>query len=212
MCERISLSDWPSVICLQKHIARYNFALPYCENVNVADVGSGLGWGSSLLANVAKSVTGIEVDSESVNRSKSEFSRQIESGSLSFICSSWMDYQYTTFPFDTIVAFEVFEHIGIPMEDIIRHSYDQLRYNGILVASLPIMQGDNKYHLAGNMTYRQCREAFVQAVDWGWHEFYYQKVDNKNCSAFNVSIFYDNNQIDTEGPMDGYVIFVGGRK
>jgi len=33
MCERISLSDWPSVICLQKHIARYNFALPYCENV-----------------------------------------------------------------------------------------------------------------------------------------------------------------------------------
>lgn len=212
MCERISLNEWPSVICLQKHIARYNFALPYCENANVVDVGSGLGHGSFLLSAVAKSVTGVEVDPESVDRANSEFSTQVALGSLDFVCSSWMDYQYTGVPFDTIVAFEVFEHIGVPAEDAIRHSFDQLRHKGVLVASLPVMQGNNKYHLAGDMTYRQCREAFVQAVDWGWHEFYYQEVDSKDCSASNVSIFYDSNQIDDEGLMDGYVIFVGGRK
>lgn len=212
MCERISLDEWPSVICLQKHIARYNFALPYCANVNVADVGSGLGHGSFLLNSVAKSVTGIEVDWESVDRAEKDFSTLISLGELSFVTSSWMDYQYVNYPFDTIVAFEVFEHIGCPMGSIVEHSWYQLNHKGILIASLPVMQGNNKYHLAGDMTYKQCREVFPRAADWDWYEFYYQEIDSEKCSASNVSIYPDERPLEDDGPESGYVIFVGGRK
>lgn len=209
------------MICLQKHIARYNLALPYCEDKCVADVGSGLGWGSSLVANVSRSVCGVEIDTPSYESSVAEYAKQIADGKLQFFNQSWMAFNWgvgnEVGPLETIVAFEVFEHIACPLEEIVLHTYRQLRPRtvlspgGVLVASLPVMQGSNVYHLAGDMTYEDCRNTFLSGVDWEWYRFYYQHVDSREDSSLNVSIYDDDNGEVGAGKDSGYVIFVGGR-
>src|SRR5208283_3232186 len=49
-----------------EHFHRYCLARDLCAGLDVLDVASGEGYGSSILANVARSVIGVEIDAESV--------------------------------------------------------------------------------------------------------------------------------------------------
>lgn len=217
--ERIGLDWWPNVFCLQKHIARYNFALPYCEGLNVADVGSGLGWGSFLLSNVAKKVTGFELAEDAFSYAECEYKLSVDLDLIEFVNADWMSVDLPG-EFDTIVAFEVFEHIEAPMADIIAHTFRMLRESdsSTLIASLPVNQGQNQFHVAGDMSYQDCRRAFVEGADWGWYDFYYQRTESKVSSQDNTNIFLDfkdlgddDTRVEEYGVDSGFVIFVGGR-
>ena len=49
-----------------EHAARYSFALPFVENRLVLDIACGTGYGIALLKSVAKHVTGVDVDPQTV--------------------------------------------------------------------------------------------------------------------------------------------------
>lgn len=119
----------------------------------------------------------------------------------------WLDV-YEDEQYDTIVAFEVFEHINAPMQDIVRHTYKCLRPGGTLIGSLPIMQGKNRFHLAGDMTIRQCVVAFCPpGAEWESTKYLYQYPDEIERPWRNLSVF------DLVEPFDdvvaGIVVFVG---
>ena len=90
---------------LQEHLARYNFALAYCVDKKVLDAACGVGYGSWLLAQVAREVTGYEKDRETVSYARAHYganSRQVDLNSIYPI-----HQQY----WDVVVSFETIEHL-----------------------------------------------------------------------------------------------------
>lgn len=115
-----------------EHYHRYLFALRYCVDRAVLDVASGEGYGSALLAQVARSVTGLDVDAASVAFANAQYGsprvafRQGDAAQLPFPDGS----------FDVVVSFETIEHLADQtrfLEEIRR----VLTRTGLLIISSP---------------------------------------------------------------------------
>lgn len=96
----------------EDHLARYNWVSNKLAFDNVVlDAGCGVGYGSSILANKVKKVCSVEVDSDVVSFAKENWSKE----NIEFLEG---DLYYPPFSsnaiFDTVVAFEVIEHLISP--------------------------------------------------------------------------------------------------
>jgi 2-polyprenyl-3-methyl-5-hydroxy-6-metoxy-1,4-benzoquinol methylase len=89
-----------------EHIHRYLFALPFTKGKKVLDLASGEGYGSSLLAQSASEVIGVDLDREAVSHA----SRVYPNKNLTFVVGS-MEKVPLDELFDVIVCFEAMEHI-----------------------------------------------------------------------------------------------------
>lgn len=115
-----------------EHLHRYYFAATLVADVNVLDVGSGEGFGTAILAETAKTVTGIDVDAEIVGHSAEAYAGE----NLAFLAGSALDMPFEDRSFDVVTCFEVVEHLedhGALLEEIKRI----LRPAGLLVISTP---------------------------------------------------------------------------
>jgi len=90
-----------------EHLARYAFAEAYCANKRVLDLGCGKGYGSYALAQVAKSVTGIDLNDSSIVFARTNYSRP----NLRFDVVDATAPEFAGQSFDVIVSFEVLEHL-----------------------------------------------------------------------------------------------------
>ena len=89
-------------VCL--HIARYNFALLYCDKKKVVDAACGSGYGSSILSLVAAHVTGIDISESAISYANTRFS--LANGEYKLGDLSDMKEEA-----DVIVSFETTEHL-----------------------------------------------------------------------------------------------------
>lgn len=202
--EQIDYHNYKDMLCLQKHITRYTVALPYCTGAYVADVGSGYGCGTWWLGRPAESVVGFELNAEVCAIAAERYKAEEH---ISFRSVSWMD-EVENEQYGTIVAFEVFEHIEANLCDIIRHTYRCLKPGGILVGSLPILQGSNPYHYAGDMMALQCVVAFQPPdIEWGVKTFLLQEYDDRVDWWRNASVLEMPSNVDSI--RSGFVIFIG---
>jgi predicted HAD superfamily hydrolase/SAM-dependent methyltransferase len=91
-----------------EHWHRYQFAGLFVNDKRVLDIASGEGYGSNLLSQNAKSVVGVDISRESVNRASSVYVRD----NLTFLVGSAthvpIDQDHS---FDVIVSFETLEHL-----------------------------------------------------------------------------------------------------
>ena len=90
-----------------EHLHRYCLARDLCQGLDVLDVASGEGYGSAILANVARSVVGVEIDPESVRHAQQAFSGK----NLRFVQGSGLDLPLDDASVDAVVSFETMEHI-----------------------------------------------------------------------------------------------------
>ena len=58
---------------LNEHMARYHFAVRLARGKRVLDAGCGAGYGSAELADVAESVTGIDIAAEAVEHARAHY-------------------------------------------------------------------------------------------------------------------------------------------
>src|SRR6185369_7078285 len=58
---------------LNEHMARYHFAVRLARGKRVLDAGCGAGYGSSALAEVAESVTAVDIAAEAVDYARSHY-------------------------------------------------------------------------------------------------------------------------------------------
>jgi SAM-dependent methyltransferase len=118
---------------IYEHLHRYVLAAELASGRNVLDLGSGEGYGAAILAQVAHSVTGIEIDADSVEHAR----RRYRAANLEFMCRSVLDLEYLDdASFDLIVCFEMIEHIG-EQDTLVASARRLLKTGGLLLVSTP---------------------------------------------------------------------------
>ncbi|MFB3918016.1 MAG: class I SAM-dependent methyltransferase [Terriglobales bacterium] len=129
-----------------EHYHRYFLAREYCRDKDVLDIASGEGYGSALLAQTARSVVGVEVDSRTV-----EHARRAYEGPKYLVGNA------TCIPIgdtsvDVVVSFETLEHFR-EHDAFLNEVRRVLRPGGLLIISTPDRDlyfppnGVNEYHL-----------------------------------------------------------------
>jgi len=132
-----------------EHYHRYAFAKDLVQDKLVLDVASGEGYGSFLLADTAKTVTGVDIDNISIEHAKGKYNKE----NLSYRQASALELPFEDNHFDVIVSFETLEHL-VQHQEMLAEFNRVLKTNGILIISTPDKKHysddtgfDNEFHV-----------------------------------------------------------------
>ena len=84
-----------------EHYHRYAFAQILVKDKKVLDAACGEGYGSDILAETAKQVTGIDIDSKSIEHASNRYKKD----NLSYKHESCTQLSFTDNSFDVVVSF-----------------------------------------------------------------------------------------------------------
>jgi SAM-dependent methyltransferase len=119
-----------------EHFHRYLWAQPLVADRRVLDLASGEGFGSALLADTARSVTGIDIDERTIEHSRQSY----VAPNLDFRVASATDLSgVADGAFDAVVAFEMIEHVA-DQEVVLAEVARVLAPGGLLIISTPERQ------------------------------------------------------------------------
>lgn len=124
-------SDVSGQIAIE-HYHRYLLARAFCRGRSVLDVASGEGYGAALLAQVAASVTGVEIDAASVAHAAESFGRP----NLRYLQGDARALPLPDDSIDVAVSFETLEHLD-DQNRFLAEIRRVLRPDGLLVISTP---------------------------------------------------------------------------
>ena len=118
-----------------EHWHRYFYAQQFIKGKEVLDIACGSGYGSALMAESAASVTGVDIDAETVAYCQSVYVRD----NLRFLQGSVASIPVEgEAVFDVIVCFETIEHVDAPEQAaFLQEAKRLLRPGGILLISTP---------------------------------------------------------------------------
>jgi len=138
-----------SEIAEYEHMPRYRYALSLAADKTVLDFGCGTGYGSSILANQAKEVIGVDIDESALEWARETHRKK----NLEFRQNSDFGASLPNQYFDLVTCFEMIEHVSADHQQLIINSFAKaLKPSGMLLISTPnpditALYGDNPYHL-----------------------------------------------------------------
>jgi SAM-dependent methyltransferase len=115
-----------------EHYHRYLFARSFVSGLDVLDVASGEGYGSALLAQVARSVVGVEYAEPTVRGAVGNFVRP----NLRFLRADARALPLADACVDAVVSFETIEHFD-RQDEFLREIRRVLRPDGRFIVSTP---------------------------------------------------------------------------
>jgi len=125
--ERASIKDKGGI-----NLARYIYALKYSKNKKLLEIGSGSGYGAYYLSkHGVKEVKAIEPDKRAVEYAKKNFI----SKNLQYVQSKVEEVELKD-KFDTIITFEVIEHLHNP-HIMLKKVNSFLKLRGVFIVSTP---------------------------------------------------------------------------
>ncbi len=116
----------------QEHVARYNFALSYAAGKSVLDVACGTGYGTQILARVAASVLGIDIDEETVLYARRNFPHVKVTYRVGDICKLPLPDESV----EAVTCYETVEHVADD-RGCLREIYRVLKPGGLCLISTP---------------------------------------------------------------------------
>ena len=167
-----------------EHLHRYAVANMYVEGKDVLDIACGEGYGSNLLSQHAKSVTGVDISNKAVAHAKSKYKRN----NLEFAVGSCTLIPLPDSSVDVAISFETIEHFS-EHENFISELKRVLKPSGLLIISSPEKENysvrpnyQNPFHI---------RELY--------HEEFMQLIcDSFKETAFAKQIYYPGSIIELE--------------
>ncbi len=115
-----------------EHYHRYFLAREICRGKEVLDIASGEGYGTAFLAQVAHSVTGVELMPEVAAHAARAYSRS----NLRFVAGDVRSIPLRSASIDVVVSFETLEHI-YEHDTFVAEIRRVMRPGGVLIMSTP---------------------------------------------------------------------------
>ena len=132
-----------------EHTHRYLLAGELAEGKDVLDAACGDGYGAYTLAGTARTVTGVDICPETVDRARNKYRRS----NLSFVQGSVLSLPLADNSVDLVVSFETIEHLA-EHEAMLDEFRRVLRPGGMLAVSTPdkpvyagLLPEPNQYHV-----------------------------------------------------------------
>lgn len=199
-----------------EHLERYYAVQRLVGGLDVLDAACGEGYGSSILAEKAKSVTSIDIDQDTITAAREKYKNY---KNLNFYQGSIAELSMVeTASKDVVVSFETIEHVSRELQQAFLKEIKRiLKPTGIVVMSTPDKkeytdryQFHNKFHIAEFYV-----DEFVSFLN---QEFQNVKLYNQ---YLEVASFIDQDTVDREeilfvkdstkyNPVGKYVIAVAG--
>lgn len=129
-CERLTTSVLNENTL--EHLHRYVSACELTDGKYVLDIACGEGYGTKLLANTARYVTGIDIDEKTIIQAQKKYS----TSNIQFKVGDITNIPEKDKTFELIVCFETIEHID-NYEKALMELKRVLKHNGILLISTP---------------------------------------------------------------------------
>jgi len=118
-----------------EHWHRYAFARRWVQGKRVLDAACGEGYGTALLASVASSAVGIDVDFATITHARATYGEGMR---VRFMATSCTGLPLPSASFDVIVSFETIEHLEAEEQpDMLSEFARVLAPEGILIISSP---------------------------------------------------------------------------
>lgn len=115
-----------------EHWHRYLFAAEHVEGRAVLDAACGEGYGAAWLARHASSVTGLDIDAQTIERARAKYTMP----GLRFQIGSVTSIPFPDASFDCVVSFETLEHLA-EQDTMLSEFRRVLRADGLLIISTP---------------------------------------------------------------------------
>ncbi len=129
---KVEIRNEASCIIRYEQLHRYRFVTELVKSKIVLDVSCSDGYGSFLLSEVAKTVTGVDIDTKSIRRASSKYIRE----NLEFIKGSVTDIPIKGKKiFDAIICFGTLEHT-VQHDELMREIKRLIKDDGIFIASI----------------------------------------------------------------------------
>lgn len=178
-----------------EHWHRYVVASRFCRGKSVLDVACGEGYGSNMLAGVAKSVIGVDISGAAVAHAADRYR---ERENLEFKQGSCEKIPLPDDSVDVAVSMETIEHIE-QQEAFIRELKRVLKPGGLLVMSSPNKREysdarnyHNEFHV--REMYRDEFEALLQPefphIHWLGQKLLFQSVIWPESSGFDGAEYF----------------------
>ena len=187
-----------------EHYHRYTVILNALSGKTVLDVACGEGYGSSIMADVADSVIGVDISEESVQHATSSYQKS----NLSFQQGSASKLDFSDDSFDIVVSFETIEHL-IEQEEMISEIGRVLRPNGVFIVSSPNRPvfheeygSENEFHVK-ELDFREFDELLnrrFSVVDYyGQRMTMGSMIKSVNRTSLSYNAWHDNGDVLQEG-------------
>jgi ubiquinone/menaquinone biosynthesis C-methylase UbiE len=132
-----------------EHLHRYAFAREYAQEKDILDIACGEGYGAYLLADVARSVIGVDIAEDVIEHARRKYG---DNPKLSFKVGGCSEIPIDDASVDLVVSLETLEHHN-QHEQMLREVKRVLRPGGTLIISTPdrlyysiIPRDSNPYH------------------------------------------------------------------
>ena len=173
-----------------EHVHRYLFARQFVADCDVLDIACGEGYGSSLLAGRARSVTGVDIDEAVIRRAAG-----VHIGpNVQFVVGRCTEIPLEDNSFDVVVSFETIEHIS-EHEAFVNEIRRVLRPGGVVIMSTPDPQtylegatAENPFHVR-----EMDRQEFIDLMA---QQFGHARFGVQRCVTGSVLV-----PLDGESPM-----------
>jgi len=148
MQERYVPGTW-SKIAAYEHIPRYRLAKSLATGKSVLDFGCGTGYGAAMLADAAKTVTGLDIDESALGWARETHRK----ANLAFVRHDDLGDSLPAASFDVVTCFEMIEHVDHETQKRAVAGFARLlKDDGLLLISTPNpevtkLYGANPYHI-----------------------------------------------------------------
>jgi GT2 family glycosyltransferase/2-polyprenyl-3-methyl-5-hydroxy-6-metoxy-1,4-benzoquinol methylase/glycosyltransferase involved in cell wall biosynthesis len=115
-----------------EHYHRYATVSDIVTKKDVLDIACGEGYGSSFMADMARSVIGMDISNETIEHASAAYKKQ----NLKFRQGSAINLDFTDASFDVVVSFETIEHLA-EQAQMLAEIRRVLRPDGVLIISSP---------------------------------------------------------------------------